>query len=117
MAYQQPPQKHEMATLAKCVVDAADEGDLPASQLLINAAEELVSHVEGLFNQSDYYHPFIPVTVSGSLFSHAAVLKQHFIHEIESRGLGKYHEPYATPEYGAAMLAISSKEDRKGGPS
>ncbi|REJ10252.1 N-acetylglucosamine kinase [Halobacillus trueperi] len=102
--YGSPHEKHEIAKLATCVIEASEQKDEVAVKLLKEAADELVLHVESIARRG--FERDKTITAAGSIFKHSKVLKQHFIQQIETRGLGVYREPYAPPEFGAAMLAI-----------
>jgi N-acetylglucosamine kinase-like BadF-type ATPase len=111
--YKRRLEKHEIARLAQCVIEASDQKDEVAIRILKEAAEELVLHIESLFQKN--FNETTPVTASGSIFTHSRVVKQHFIEGIQRKGLGMFVEPYGSPEYGAALLAKSLIGTRKGG--
>ncbi|MBX0357595.1 N-acetylglucosamine kinase [Halobacillus sp. Nhm2S1] len=102
--YGRPQEKHEIAKLATCVIEASEQKDEVAVRILEQAADELVLHVESIARRG--FERDTNITAAGSIFKHSKVLKQHFIQKIETKGLGVYREPYAPPEFGAAMLAI-----------
>lgn len=111
--YRRPLEKHEIARLAQCVIEASDQKDKVAIRILKEAAEELVLHIESLFQKS--FKGTTPVTAAGSIFTHSRIVKQHFIEGIQRKGLGIFRKPYGPPEFGAALLAKSVIGNRKGG--
>ncbi|MGR9048744.1 N-acetylglucosamine kinase [Halobacillus faecis] len=97
-------EKHEIAKLATCVIEASEQKDAVAVEILKEAADQLVLHVESIARRG--FERDAAITAAGSIFKHSKILKQHFIQQIETKGLGVYKEPYAPPEFGAVLLAI-----------
>ncbi|QAS53634.1 N-acetylglucosamine kinase [Halobacillus litoralis] len=106
--YSRTHEKHEIARLAESVIKASEQKDEVAVKILTEAAEELVLHVETLAVNG--FAPTTPVTAAGSIFKHSAIIKEYFIDQIHQRNLGVFTEPYAPPEFGAALLAQIRKE-------
>ncbi|RWZ51412.1 ATPase [Halobacillus fulvus] len=112
--HNRPHEKHDIARLAKHVVETAEQKDHVAVHILKEAAEELLLHVHSLFQQASF-HASTPVTVAGSLFTHSNIMKQHFIEQLKERQLGIYQNPVGSPELGAALLASPVVTPMKGG--
>lgn len=102
--YGRTHEKQEIAKLATCVIEASERQDEVAVKILKEAADQLVAHVESIARHG--FEKDAAITAAGSIFKHSKILKQYFIQEIETKGLGVYKEPYAPPEFGAALLAI-----------
>ncbi|WP_226580735.1 N-acetylglucosamine kinase [Halobacillus litoralis] len=101
--YQHPREKHEIARLAACVIQASEMGDAAAIEILEEAAEELVLHVKSLINKG--LKPGGCVTVAGSIFTYSSIVREHFKQQLKKQELGTFTPSYASPEYGAALLA------------
>ncbi|SES38822.1 N-acetylglucosamine kinase [Salipaludibacillus aurantiacus] len=103
--YRTKPEKKEIARLARHVMEAADQGDDVARDILYEAADELTLHVESLHKKCPAFHDRTPVMTTGSIFTHSKDLTNKFKRNIESKQLGIYESAYRSPAYGAALLA------------
>lgn len=112
--YSSPHEKHEIAALASCVIQASEQNDETAIGILQDAANELVLHVESLVAKGCPTNK--PVMVAGSIFNHSKIVKDQFIDAIEKKNLGFFTEAYAPPEFGAALLVRQgAANEREGG--
>lgn len=109
--YERPFEKKEIAAFAPCVIKASEQGDQTAVNLLKEAAEELVLHIGSLVKQG--VDPKAPVSVAGSIFTHSHVLRNHVGRLLEDRQFGSLTDPYAPPEYGAALLGKPAGMDKE----
>ncbi|TDL33100.1 ATPase [Jeotgalibacillus sp. S-D1] len=108
--YGTKPQKNEIAGLAEVVIQAADQGDHIAIQILKEASDELVQHVRSLHLMSDQFDKNTAITTAGSILTHSALIKDQFIKSITEEKLGHYQKSYATPVDGALVIAREQYE-------
>ncbi|RKL66588.1 ATPase [Salipaludibacillus neizhouensis] len=111
--YGRKPEKKDIARLAKQVMEAVSHGDDVAEEILIGAANELVSHVESLHKKCPSYNERTPIMTTGSIFTYSKDLERYFIDNIHLKKLGFYQTAYSSPVYGAAMIARENCTDIK----
>lgn len=104
--YTTPKEKKEIALFAKFVIQASEENDDVANEILKSAAAELVQHVKSLFKQTQSFSPNIPVVTAGSIFQYSSIVQEYFKSELEIGKLGCYHESVSSPVEGAATIAV-----------
>ncbi|WP_027954998.1 N-acetylglucosamine kinase [Halobacillus kuroshimensis] len=109
--YDRPFEKKEVAALAPYIIEASEQGDKAAVDLLKEAAEELVLHIESLVKQG--VDPKAPVSAAGSILTYSQVLRNHVGKLLEDRQFGPLTDPYAPPEYGAALLGRSAGMEKE----
>ncbi|PPA69809.1 N-acetylglucosamine kinase [Jeotgalibacillus proteolyticus] len=110
--YSKKSGKHDIAKLAKLVIEAADRGDPAALTILQNAADELVLHVKSLFNMHDGFNEKTIVTTAGSIFTHSEIIRERFKNELGKENLGIYQEPYSSPLNGAVLIALEQLREK-----
>ncbi|WP_179107322.1 N-acetylglucosamine kinase [Sediminibacillus massiliensis] len=103
--YSTPRSKKDIARFAKLVIEASRLGDEAAIEILLQAANELILHVESLFKSSPHFNTNTPVTTAGSIFKYSDLIRTRFTETILSKNLGTYQSSYQIPAYGAAMIA------------
>ncbi|WP_053218460.1 N-acetylglucosamine kinase [Virgibacillus senegalensis] len=103
--YGERPEKQEIASLARQVIEAAELQDEAAEYILREAAEELLTHVKSLFRKNPEFTEQTVVTAAGSIFSYSKLVKDTFINGLRQRNLGTYQEAYESPAIGAARVA------------
>ncbi|WP_371069059.1 N-acetylglucosamine kinase [Sediminibacillus sp. JSM 1682029] len=103
--YGERPEKREIASLARQVIEASEHHDEAAENILRQASEELLAHVESLFRKNPEFTEQTVVTAAGSIFSYSKLVKETFINGLRQRNLGIYQEAYQSPAFGAALVA------------
>jgi len=103
--YGEKPEKKDIAKLAKQVIEAAEDGDEVATEILKEAATELVIHVESLHKKCLDFSERTPIMTTGSIFTYSKILEKYFIELIHSKKLGIYQPAYHSPVFGAALIA------------
>lgn len=103
--YGAKPEKKDIARLAKQVIEASSCGDDASTEILKEAARELVVHVESLHKKCPIFNERTPIMTTGSIFTYSKDLERVFMEEIHSEKLGKYQQAYRSPVYGAAIIA------------
>ncbi|MRG84933.1 N-acetylglucosamine kinase [Salinibacillus xinjiangensis] len=112
--YGRQHEKKDIARFAKLVIQASEQGDAVAIEILEQAAFELALHVESLFQKSQHqFHEQTPITTTGSIFTYSNVLKSAFIKYLETKKLGIYQPSYGPPAYGAAVIVNELVESAK----
>ncbi|NEW04919.1 ATPase [Paenibacillus sp. SYP-B3998] len=106
--YQVKPEKKDIASLAKLVIEASRQSDASAVRILQEAGDHLVELVKGLQRKSEGFHEETPITVSGSIFTYSEVVKRRFKEGLRTHKLGNYQEPYGDPVYGALRVAVDA---------
>ncbi|PYZ92804.1 ATPase [Salipaludibacillus keqinensis] len=110
--YGRQPEKSEIARLAKQVIKAASQGDVVAAEILQEAAEDLLEHVESLHKKSKRFNEHTPVMTTGSIFTYSKKVEEHFTRMIHEKKLGIVQMANRSPVYGAAMIAKESVTKR-----
>ncbi|AJD92593.1 hypothetical protein JMA_32760 [Jeotgalibacillus malaysiensis] len=106
--YQEQRDKSEIATLARLVSEAAENGDEVAAAIIRDAARDLADHVKSLHLQAGEYDAQTIVTTTGSVFKHMTQLRTAFIKELDERQLGIWTQAHGTPVEGALIEAAES---------
>ena len=106
-------EKQDIAGFARIVIEAAENEDQVAMELLEHAARELALHVESLFRLSAAFHSTTPVTTTGSIFTYSVFLTNHFKRKLAEKNLGIYQQAYSTPVNGAILIAGRLEEKFK----
>ncbi|SDM25487.1 N-acetylglucosamine kinase [Sediminibacillus halophilus] len=103
--YGERPEKREIASLARQVIEAAEHRDEAAENILRQAGEELLTHVESLFRKNPQFTKQTVVTAAGSIFTYSTLVRETFINGLRQRNLGIYRKAYQSPAFGAAIVA------------
>jgi len=96
----------ELAALAPIVAAAADEGDVHASAILEEAAEQLVAMAVAI--RASLGFPLateVPLSWSGSILTEVAQVRERFCEDITASGGFRLTTPLHDPAYGAALYA------------
>jgi N-acetylglucosamine kinase-like BadF-type ATPase len=96
----------EIAGLSRAVSDAAQEGDLNARALLMNAADELATLVHTTRERLGYdIDDVVPVSFSGGVFA-SPIVRNSFATALDARSATyDLREPLFRPVVGAALYA------------
>ncbi|MFQ3535071.1 MAG: N-acetylmuramic acid 6-phosphate etherase [Aggregatilineales bacterium] len=101
---------NDVAALAAQVVRLAEAGDLSAVRLLCDAAQALADATATVAARLALGEQTFPVVLSGSLFTHAKVLREFFAHALQSRyPRAQLIQAVHSPEVGAAMMAMAAQ--------
>lgn len=111
--YQEQRDKSEVASLARLVSEAAENGDEVAGVIINKAAQDLADHVKSLHLQAGEYDAQTIVTTTGSVFKHMTQLRTAFISELDERQLGIWIQAHGTPVEGALIEAAESASIEK----
>lgn len=106
--YQEQRDKSDIASLARLVSEAAENGDEVAGAIINEAARDLADHVKSLHLQAGEYNTQTIVTTTGSVFEHMTGLRTTFIRELDQQQLGIWTQAHGTPVEGALMEAAES---------
>ncbi|HEX4202628.1 MAG TPA: BadF/BadG/BcrA/BcrD ATPase family protein [Ktedonobacteraceae bacterium] len=100
--------KAKVAQLARCVFQAARQGDAIAQQIVTLGAEELALAVHAVCQQLDFPQHNVPLALVGSLLVHETTYRASFLASVRQHG----YEPgqvaiVETPALSAAQAAIT----------
>ncbi|GIP31642.1 N-acetylglucosamine kinase [Paenibacillus sp. J2TS4] len=105
--YDQAITKKDIAAFTEICVQASNEGDSVASDIIREAAGELVQTTLALIRK-DRWFAASPVVMSGSIFKHSSLFRQTFTSQLQSEyNLLSFHLPRRKPVYGAGRIALS----------
>lgn len=98
----------QIAALAPLLIDAAQEGDPVARDILERAIAELTASVAAVVEKLCLYPDTYPLVLAGGLFEHGLfhrLLTEQVGHELPHLNPVKPEHP---PAYGAALLALAA---------
>lgn len=105
-AYREPLPKSEIARFAEICIRACEDGDLPATGIITQAAQELAAAALAVIGKDAWFAACDLVT-TGSIFQYSPTYKQVFEKTLAaSYPELKLHAAQHPPAYGAALLAL-----------